>query len=137
MANWREELVETVKSKEEREAEEAERQRKRLEAALEVADAAMAQAREALGFAHEQLTSKKQPSAFADDAGALRLNLKELSIAVDLSRDDAVLKVTYNEGRPRDFDFAKDRHLAPKDVEEYVGRRAVELARAAQKNSPW
>ncbi len=137
MANWREELVETVKSKEEREAEEAARQRKRLEAALEVADAAMTQAREALGFAHEQLESKKQPSAFADEAGALRLSLNELSIAVDLSRDDAVLKVTYNEGRPRDFDFAKDRHLAPKDVEEYVGRRAVELARAAQKNSPW
>jgi len=137
MANWREELAETVKSKDEREAEEAERQRKRLESALEVADAAMGKAREALGFAHQQLDSKKQPSAFSDEAGALKLTLHELSIAVELSRADAVLKVVYNEGRPRDFDFAKDRHLAPKDVEEYVGRRTVELARAAQKSNPW
>jgi len=137
MANWREELVEAVKSQAERDAEEAERKRKRLESALEVADEAMAKAREALGFAAKQLEEKKQPGTLADEADALKLTLREQSIAVELSREDAVLKVTFNEGRPRDFDFSKDRHLAPKDVEEYVGRRTVELARAAQKANPW
>ena len=65
------------------------------------------------------------------------MSLNELRLSVGLSRSDAVLKVTFNDGRPREFDFAKDRHLSPKDVEEYVGRRAVELARAAQKANPW
>ena len=137
MSNWRDELSEVIKSKAEREAEEAERQRKRLEEALAVADEAMRLALEGLAFTTEQLESKQQPVKFEKAEGRLSLALGELSLLVELGRDDAVLKVNYNEGRPRDFDFAKDRHLSAKDVEEYVGRRAVELARAAQKSSPW
>ena len=58
-------------------------------------------------------------------------------LTVELDRSTAVLTVTYDAAKPREFDFAKDRHLSPKDVEEYVGRRLVELARAAQKAHPW
>jgi hypothetical protein len=135
--SWRDELSEAIKSKAEREAEEAERRGKRLEEALTVADEAMAKALEGLRFADDRFRSKKQPSQLREANGSCTLSMHELSIAVDLSREDAVLKVTFNEGRPREFDFAKDRHLSPKDVEEYVGRRAVELARAAQKSKPW
>ncbi|MEM1028896.1 MAG: hypothetical protein AAGA56_06195 [Myxococcota bacterium] len=137
MANWREELLEVVKSQAERDAEEAARKRQRLEAALAVAGEAWSKARDALAFAAGKLEEKKQPGRFDEKADAMRLDLHEQSIVVSLSREDAVLGVTFNEGRPRDFDFAKDRHLSPKDVEEYVGRRTVELARAAQKSSPW
>ena len=49
----------------------------------------------------------------------------------------AVIKVTFGEGKPREFDFAKDRHIAPADVEEYIGRRSLELVRAAHKAHPW
>jgi hypothetical protein len=45
--------------------------------------------------------------------------------------------VNVAETKPREFDFAKDRHIAATDVEEYVGRRAVELVRLAQKATPW
>jgi predicted RNase H-like HicB family nuclease len=137
MANWRDELTEVIKSKAERDAEEAERQKKRLEEALEVADDALRLALEGLKYTHEQIDEKSQPSKLEESEGAHTLSLHELSLVVGLSRSDAVLKVTFNDGRPRDFDFAKDRHLSPKDVEEYVGRRAVEFARAAQKQSPW
>jgi len=137
MGNWRDELAEVVKSKAEREAEEAERQRKRLEEALAVADEAMSKALDGLKFAKEQFEAKKQPAKLKESKGNHVLSLNDLSLAVSLSRDKAVLEVVFNEGRPREFDFAKDRHLSPKDVEEYVGRRAVELARTAQKNAPW
>ena len=116
---WRDELVEVIKSKAEREAEEAERRRKRLEEALSVADEALGQAKDSLGYAHEALV------------------LGDQSVRVSLSRETAVLEVGFNDARPREFDFSKDRHLAPRDVEEYVGRRLVELARAAQKADPW
>lgn len=137
MGNWRDELVEVVKSKEEREAEEAERQRKRLEEALEVADEAMKHALEGLRFAKDQFQSKKQPAKLKEGKGEHVLTLNDLSLSVSLARESAVLEVNFNEGRPREFDFAKDRHLSPKDVEDYVGRRAVELARTAQKTTPW
>lgn len=137
MASWREELVEVVKSQSEREQEERERQQKRLKEALEVADEAMTQAVEGLQFVNQQLKSKSQPSSYDQAEGHHTLALHDQKLAVGLSRDDAVLKVIFNDSRPREFDFAKDRHLSPKDVEEYVGRRAVELARAAQKQNPW
>ncbi|MEM9693233.1 MAG: hypothetical protein AAGA56_11855 [Myxococcota bacterium] len=137
MAQWREELIEAIKSKAERDAEEAERQRKRLEAALAVADEAMGGALDGLSFVEQQLKGKSQPVALEKGKGSHRLQLHEQSLEVSVSRDDAVVKVSFNGGRPREFDFAKDRHLAPKDVEEYVGRRAVELARSAQKTHPW
>jgi hypothetical protein len=137
MSTWRDELVEAIKSKSEREAEELERKRKRLEEALRVADDALGQARDGLHFVGEQLRSKSQPCDLSDGDGKVSLAVHGQTLTVALARDEATIRVTLNEGRPRDFDFAKDRHLSPKDVEEYVGRRAVELARAAQKTRPW
>lgn len=137
MSGWREELIEAIKSKAERDAEEEERRKKRLAAALEVAHAALEKAEEGLRFADEQLRAKNQPVKLDKKNGEVALQMHDLRLSVLLSADDAVLRVTYNDGRPREFDFAKDRHLSPKDVEEYVGRRAVELARAAQKSNPW
>ena len=137
MAGWRDELVEVIKSSAEREAEEAEKRQKRLEAALTVADEAMVKARASLEFVNEQLASKAQPVALSNVEGGQKLSLHGLSLEVALSREDAVVRVSFNEGRPREFDFVSERHLAPRDVEEYVGRRSVELARAAQKGHPW
>ncbi len=137
MTTWREELVETCKSKAEREQEEAERRAKRLAEALQVADEAIGHALDGLRFAAEQLQSKQQPATLQQVDGGHTLSLHDQKIAVALDRNEAVVKVSFNDGRPREFDFAKDRHLSPKDVEEYVGRRTVELARAAQKAQPW
>jgi hypothetical protein len=137
MSGWRDELIEAIKSKAEREAEEEARHKQRLLAALEVADAALAKAEEGLRFADEHLRAKQQPVKLHKANGEIALEMHDQRLAVLLSRDDAVLRVSFNDGRPREFDFAKDRHLSPKDVEEYVGRRAVELARAAQKIHPW
>ena len=137
MSSWRDELLDAVKSKAEREAEEQERRNKRLAEALSVADDAMNKALDSLRFADENFRGKKQPSKLEQKKDACSLQLHELCLSVNLERNDAVVKVTFNDGRPREFDFAKDRHLSAKDVEEYVGRRAVELARAAQKNHPW
>ena len=137
MSNWRDELIEVVKSKAEREAEEEKRKAKRLAEALHVAEEALAKAVDGLRFANEQLKSKSQPAELSENGDNLALSMNELKLTVGLTRSDAVLKVTFNDGRPREFDFAKDRHLSARDVEEYVGRRAVELARAAQKANPW
>jgi hypothetical protein len=135
--NWRDELIEAVKTKGEREAEEAARHRKRVEEALTSADAAMTLAVEALRFAHERLREKGQGSELTEQTDAYRLRLRELQLGLELARDSAIIKVSYVDGKPREFDFAKDRHIAAADVEEYVGRRSVELVRAAQKVSPW
>jgi hypothetical protein len=135
--NWREELVETIKSKAEREAEEEERKQKRIAEALEVAEQAMAQSLEALRFAAAELGAKSLSPELGEQQDHYRFDLFEHSIHVELARSTAVLEVRYDEGRPRQFDFATDRHLAPKDAEEYVGRRLVELARASQKEHPW
>ena len=66
-----------------------------------------------------------------------RIDLGTLSLALELDKETAVIKVTFLEGKPREFDFARDRHIAAADVEEYVGRRTVELVRNAQKAQPW
>ena len=58
MSNWRDELVEAVKSKAERETEEAARKAKRLTEALEVAEEALSNALEGLRFTHEQLADR-------------------------------------------------------------------------------
>jgi hypothetical protein len=137
MTSWRDELIEATKSKAERDTDEDARKKKRLEEALSTAAEAMRTALEGLRFASEQLKSKSQPVTLDEKKDHFTLTMRDLTLDVALSRKDAVLKVTFNDGRPREFDFAKDRHLAPKDVEEYVGRRAVELARAAQKANPW
>ncbi len=137
MTTWREELVEAIKSKAERDSEEEEKRKKRLEEALKIADDALAKANEGLDFTREQLVHKQQPVKLSKNGDASAFELHGMTLGVELDRGEAVLKVTFNGGRPREFDFAKDRHISPKDVEEYVGRRAVELARAAQKAKPW
>ncbi|MFO0756270.1 MAG: hypothetical protein U0359_07245 [Byssovorax sp.] len=137
MASWRDELIEVVKTKAEREAEEQARHRKRVEEALATAETAMNLGIEGLRFTRDKLKEKEQPADLAEQADSYRLTLREQSLSLELNRESAAIKVTFGEGKPREFDFAKDRHIAPADVEEYVGRRALELARAAQKGSPW
>lgn len=137
MAGWRDELVEAVKSKTEREEEELARHRKRVAEALAAAEAAWNLGADALRFTGESLKAKQQPAELAEEPDKVRLALRELSVALELVRESAVVRVTFADGKPRDFDFAKDRHIAPPDVEEYIGRRALEFVRAAQKSNPW
>jgi hypothetical protein len=135
--NWRDELIEAVKTKAEREAEELARHKKRVEEALTTAEAAMALGVEALRFARDKLRDKGQEADLSEAQDSLKLSLRDVSLALDLVRDAALIKITFGDGKPREFDFAKDRHIAPADVEEYIGRRALEFVRAAQKASPW
>lgn len=147
MPNWRDELIEAVKTKTEREAEEAAKQRQRVLEALSSAESAVTMAVDALRFACDRITEKGQPAVFAeeheptgDDAGKIkvaRLALGSLGLSLELDRTTAIVRVGYLEGKPREFDFARDRHIAAADVEEYVGRRAVELVRSAQKAAAW
>lgn len=137
MATWRDELKEAVKTKAERDAEEQERHRKRVEEALASAEKAMEGAVDALRFASDTLKSKGQPVELGEARDNYKLALFGQSLALELVRASAVIKITFGEGKPREFDFAKDRHIAPPDVEEYVGRRSLELVRAAQKAHPW
>jgi DNA-binding transcriptional ArsR family regulator len=135
--NWRDELIEAVKTKAEREAEDLARHKKRVEEALTTAEAAMALGVEALRFARDKLRDKGQEADLSESTDSLKLSLREVSLALDLVRDAALIKITFGDGKPREFDFAKDRHIAPADVEEYIGRRALEFVRAAQKATPW
>lgn len=137
MPNWRDELIEAVKTKAEREAEEQARHRKRVEEALTTAEAAMSLGTESLKFARDKLREKGQEADLTEQPDSFKLALREVSLSLELVRDAALIKVTFGDGKPRDFDFAKDRHIAPADVEEYIGRRALEFVRAAQKTSPW
>jgi proline dehydrogenase len=137
MASWRDELIEVVKTKAERDAEEQARHRKRVEEALATAEAAMALGAEGLRFTRDRLKDKAQPVDLAEQADSYKLAIREHSLALELQRDSATIRITFGDGKPRDFDFAKDRHIAPADVEEYIGRRSLELVRAAQKTSPW
>jgi hypothetical protein len=137
MPSWRDELTEAVKSKAERDAEEAARHKKRVEEALATAETAMGLAAEALRYTCGELKKKGQPAELEEAADRYKLAIGALSLTLELSRESAVIKVTFGEGKPRDFDLAKDRHIAPADVEEYMGRRSLELVRAAYKASPW
>ncbi len=137
MANWRDELNEAVKTKAEREAEEAAKQRQRVQEALASAQGAMALGIDALKFAAERIAEKGQAAKLSEQGGGARLDLATFSLVLELDRETAVIKVTFLEGKPREFDFARDRHIAAADVEEYVGRRTVELVRNAQKAQPW
>ena len=137
MPSWRDELIEAVKTKAERDAEELARHRKRVEEALATAEAAMKLGSEALRFTGERLKDKGQPVVIDEPADTLKLSLHELALRLELSRESAIIKVTFGDAKPREFDFAKDRHISPADVEEYVGRRALEFVRAAQKAVPW
>lgn len=137
MPSWRDELTEAVKSKAEREAEEAARHKKRVEEALATAESAMSLGAEALRYSRDRLKEKGQPVELVEEKDRLRLTLRDLHLTLELVRDSAVIKATYGEGKPREFDLAKDRHIAPADVEEYMGRRSLELVRAAYKANPW
>lgn len=137
MASWRDELIEAAKTKAEREEEEQARHRKRVQEALQTAEAAFNLAAAALEFARERLAEKGQTPQLSAQADAHTLELLAHKLHVELVRDSAVIKVIYGEGKPREFDFAKDRHIAPADVEEYIGRRVVEVVKSAQKTSPW
>ncbi len=137
MPNWRDELIEAVKTRQEREDEEAARHRQRVVEALSSAESALELAREALGFAKDRIAEKGQAAVLEPTELGVRLTLGALALGIELDRATAVLRVSYLEGRPREFDFARDRHIAPTDVEEYVGRRAVELVRNVQKAAPW
>ncbi len=137
MPSWKDELIEAVKTKAERDAEEAARHRKRVEEALATAEAAMKVGAEALRFAADKLKDKGQPATLEEPADVLKLTMNDLSLRLELSRESAIIKVTFGDAKPREFDFAKDRHISPADVEEYVGRRALEFVRAAQKAFPW
>ncbi|AKT37034.1 hypothetical protein [Chondromyces crocatus] len=137
MAGWRDELVEAVKTKAEREAEEVARHKKRVAEALSAAELALSLGSEALRFTGEKLKEKEQAVELAEEADKIRLALGEVSVTLELLRESAVVRVTFADGKPREFDFAKDRHIAPPDVEEYIGRRALEFVRAAQKANPW
>lgn len=148
MANWRDELVEAVKTKAERDAEEAAKQRQRVQEALSSAEAALALVVEAVRFTKERIAEKGQPVRLDEESDVpageseptvrvLKLALGTMAIGVELDRTTAIIKVSYLEGKPREFDFARDRHIAPGDVEEYVGRRAVELVRSSQKATSW
>ena len=137
MPSWRDELIEMVKSKAERDDEERERHKKRVEEALTTAETAMSLGGDSLRFAIAKLREKEQPAELADERDRLLLTLRDYKVTLELNRETAVIKVAFGETKPREFDFAKDRHIAPADVEEYVGRRALELVRSAQKTSPW
>lgn len=143
MPNWRDELIEAVKTKVEREAEEAAKQKQRVLEALASAEAAVNLATEGLRFACERIKEKGKPAHIEESSDAegrpqsSRLSLESLALSLELDRATAIVKVAYLEGKPREFDFARDRHIAAADVEEYVGRRAVELVRSAQKAQPW
>jgi hypothetical protein len=137
MASWRDELIEAVKTKDEREAEELARHKKRVEEALSTAETAIKLGSEGLRFTCERLKEKSQPAELAEDKDSYKLAIHEHRLTLELSRESAVIKITFGEGKPREFDFAKDRHIAPADVEEYIGRRSLELVRAAYKSHPW
>lgn len=137
MTTWRDELLEAIKTRVEREAEDETKRIKRLEEALKVAEDALLMAHENLRFTQEQLLVKEQLATVTPAGDAATLELHGQTLTVDLDRAGAILKVAANGSRPREFDFAKDRHISPKDVEEYVGRRALEMVRAAHKIAPW
>ena len=152
MPNWRDELIDAVKTKAEREAEEAAKLRQRVHEALASAETALSLAVEALKFGSERIAEKGQAAKFVDETEDVpadgdqpggrrtkiaKLGLGNLTVGIELDRTTAVIRVSFLEGKPREFDFARDRHIAAADVEEYVGRRVVELVRSAQKASPW
>jgi len=137
VASWRDELIEAAKSKAEREDEERARHKKRVEEALTTAEAALSLGAEALRFTCDRLKDKGLSPTLEEAADDFKLALGPLGLRVELARDAAIVRVTFGEGKPREFDFAKDRHIAPADLEEYIGRRAVELVRSAQKSNPW
>ena len=137
MPNWRDELIEAVKTKAEREAEEAEKHRQRVREALTTAEAALKLGVEALAFAAERVREKGKEVQLEREPYVARFTLGPMSLSAELDPATAVIKVSYQDAKAREFDFARDRHIASGDVEEYLGRRVVELIRAVQKATPW
>ena len=67
MPNWRDELIEAVKTKSEREAEEAAKQRQRVLEALSSAEGAVTLASDALRFACDRISEKGQAAALQEE----------------------------------------------------------------------
>jgi len=147
MANWREELSEAVKTKAERDAEESARLKQRVQEALGTAESAFGLAMDALRFAADKIGEKGktvklditpgEPSPGAKLVIEQSGELGPLVLGLSIDRETAMVKAFLGVTKPREFDFAKDRHIAASDVEEYVGRRIIEVVRAAQKASAW
>ncbi|KYF81936.1 hypothetical protein BE17_49890, partial [Sorangium cellulosum] len=95
MPTWRDELIEAVKSKAEREAEDLARHKKRVAEALAAAESAVAQGAESLKFAHERLQEKGQPIVLSQEQDKHRLAFGEFSLALELLRDSAIVRVTF------------------------------------------
>ena len=74
---------------------------------------------------------KQQPASLTEGPDFFKLSVHEHTLALELVRGSAILRVLAGESKPREFDFAKDRHIAPTDVDEYMGRRLLELVRGA------
>src|SRR5256885_7991038 len=110
MVSWRDELNEAVKSKAEREAEEQARVRKRVEEALATATQAMNLGAEALAFANQRLNEKGQAAEHQVQGDVAKLKLTDQSVTLELVRDAALVRITFGDQKPREFDFAKDRH---------------------------
>ena len=108
------ELNEAVKSKAEREAEEHARVKKRVEEALATATQAMNLGAEALAFASQRLNEKGQAAEHQVQGDVAKLAYIR-AVTLELVRESALVRITFGEQKPREFDFAKDRHIAPAD----------------------
>ncbi len=95
MASWRDELIEVIKTKAERDAEEQARHRKRVEEALATAEAAMALGVEGLRFTTEHLRGKAQPAELVEAPDSYKITLHDLSLALELVREGAIIKITF------------------------------------------
>src|SRR6185312_9487880 len=87
MASWRDELTEAVKSKAERDAEEAARHKKRVEEALATAETAMSLAADALRFVRDRLKDKGQEVVFEEAPDRYKLTLGTVSLTLELARE--------------------------------------------------
>lgn len=139
---WKQELLEVIKTQAERDAEADARRRARLAEALKSAEAALNAANEALRFCAENMQSKALPASIALLAEGADFKLGDSAnptcvMTTRLDRETAMLTIQFGEGKAKEFDFGRDRHIAPEDVDEYVGRRLLELVRTAKSERPW
>ena len=93
MTTWRDELLEAIKTRAERDAEEEAKRKKRLEEALKIADEASEKAHEGLAFTHDHLVAKGLSPTLTRDGNAATLEFCGQTLTVDLDRSEAMLKV--------------------------------------------
>src|SRR5688500_15051481 len=107
MANWREELSEAVKTKAERESEEAARLKQRVQEALGTAESAFGLAMDALRFAADKISEKGKPAKLEVTPGepspGAKLVIEQtgelgaLVLGLSIDRDTAVVKASIGE----------------------------------------